>query len=104
MVRSLPFLPIYVLVCNLSIFPFRRFAIVVIAVVRRVVCVLGLSRFPRPSVASGLYRLWQRRPHRHLSSLRFVMTAQLVRAAFWRPGIAGFSSTPFPHHPQTGRA
>jgi hypothetical protein len=85
----LAILPLYLLVCNLRIFPFRvSYALVAIAAAAWV-AILALLIIRAPRIASKLYGLGSA----VLSGavvFAFVMTAQLVSAAFWRPGIQAF--------------
>ncbi len=94
---ALAFLPIYLLVCNLRIFPFRiPYSGVAIAAVAWI-ATLGFLIYSAPNIASKLYRL----SSAGLTGavvFAFVMTAQLVSAAFWRPGIQAFAS-PIPEQP-----
>jgi len=96
---ALALLPIYLLVCNLRIFPFRVPYVYVAIVAFAWVSILAFLIFRAPRIASRLY---------HFGGavltgsvvFAFVMTAQLVSAAFWRPGIPEFSG-PVPAQPAT---
>ncbi len=88
----LALLPIYLLVCNLRIFPFRvpYAAVAVVAVAW--FAILALLIFRVPNIASKLYALGSA-VLTGAVVFAFVMTAQLVSAAFWRPGIQAFASS-----------
>ena len=87
----LALLPIYLLVCNLRIFPFRvPYAAVAIVAVAWF-AILALLIFRAPNIASKLYGLGSA-VLTGAAVFALVMTAQLVSAAFWRPGIQAFSS------------
>ncbi len=93
----LALLPIYLLVCNLRIFPFRipYAGVAIIAVAW--IAILAFLVFSAPNIASKLYRLGSA-VLTGAAVFAFVMTAQLVSAAFWRPGIQAFAS-PIPAQP-----
>ena len=96
---ALAFLPLYLLVCNLRIFPFRvPYSCVAIAAVAWI-AILAFLVFRAPGIASRLYRFGSAVL---TGSVVFacVMTAQLASAAFWRPGIQAFSG-PVPTRPTT---
>ncbi len=94
---ALAFLPIYLLVCNLRIFPFRvPYASVAIAAVAWI-AILAFLILRAPNIASKLYRLGSA-VLTGAAVFAFVMTAQLVSAAFWHPGIQAFSG-PVPARP-----
>jgi hypothetical protein len=89
---ALALLPIYLLVCNLRILPFRiPYAGVAIVVVAWIV-LLAFLIFSAPNIASKLYRL-SSAVLTGAVVFAFVMTAQLVSAAFWRPGIQAFAGS-----------
>ena len=91
---ALAFLPIYLLVCNLRIFPFRvQYISVAIAAVAWI-AILAFLVFRAPGMASKLYGFGGAVLTGSVV-FAFVMTAQLVSAAFWRPGIQAFAA-PFP--------
>jgi hypothetical protein len=85
------FLPIYLLVCNLRIFPFRVPYAGVAVVAAAWIALLALLIFRAPRIASKLYGLGGA-VLTGAVVFAFVMTAQLVSAAFWRPGIQEFAS------------
>ena len=86
----LALLPIYLLVCNLRIFPFRvPYAAVAIVAVAWI-ALLALLIFRAPNIAPKLYGLGSA-VLTGAAVFALVMTAQLVSAAFWRPGIQAFS-------------
>ena len=88
---ALALLPIYLLVCNLRIFPFRVPYVYVAIVAGAWIALLAFLIFRAPRIASKLYGFGAA----VLTSsvvFAFVMSAQLVSAAFWRPGIQAFSS------------
>ena len=88
----LAFLPIYLLVCNLRIFPFRvPYTGVAIAAVAWIV-LLAFLIFRAPNIASKLYGLGSA-VLTGAVVFAVVMTAQLVSAAFWRPGIQAFAGS-----------
>ena len=88
----LALIPIYLLVCNLRIFPFRvPYASVAIVAVAWF-AILALLIFRAPNIASKLYALGSA-VLTGAVVFAFVMTAQLVSAAFWRPGIQAFSGS-----------
>ena len=90
-------LPIYLLVCNLRIFPFRvPYAGVAIAAVAWI-AIIVLLIFCAPKIASKLYGLGGA-VLTGAVVFAFVMTAQLVSAAFWHPGIQAFAG-PIPAQP-----
>jgi hypothetical protein len=94
---ALAFLPIYLLVCNLRIFPFRvPYSDVAIIAVAWIVLLVFLI-FYAPNIASKLYGLGGA-VLTGAVVFAFVMTAQLVSAAFWRPGIQAFAG-PIPAQP-----
>lgn len=88
----LAFLPIYLLVCNLRIFPFRVPYISVAIAAAAWIAILAVLIFRAPKAASKLYR-FAGAVLTGAAVFAFVMTAQLVSAAFWRPGIQAFSGT-----------
>ena len=93
----LAFLPIYLLVCNLRIFPFRvPYAGVAIVAVAWI-AILEFLIFRACDIASKLYGLGGA-VLAGAVVFAFVMTAQLVSAAFWRPGIQAFAG-PIPAQP-----
>jgi hypothetical protein len=93
----LAFLPIYLLVCNLRIFPFRvPYTGVAIVAVAWIV-LLAFLIFRAPNIASKLYGL-SSAVLTGAVVFAVVMTAQLVSAAFWRPGIQAFAG-PIPAQP-----
>jgi hypothetical protein len=95
----LAILPLYLLVCNLRIFPFRISYLLVALVAAGWIAVLALLVFRAPKIASKVYSLGSA----VLSGavvFAFVMSAQLVSAAFWRPGIQAFSGN-IPAQPAT---
>jgi hypothetical protein len=84
------FLPIYLLVCNLRIFPFRvPYAGLALIAVAWIV-LLAFLIFRAPNIASKFYGLGGA-VLTGAVVFAFVMTAQLVSAAFWRPGIQAFA-------------
>ena len=87
---ALALLPIYLLVCNLRLFPFRVPYIYVVIVAAVWIASLAFLIFRAPAIASKLYRFGG---VVLTGSVVFacVMTAQLAGAAFWRPGIQAFS-------------
>jgi len=88
----LALLPIYLLVCSLRIFPFRvPYAAVAIVAVAWIT-LLALLIFRVPNIAQKLYGLGSA-VLTGAVVFAFVMTAQLVSAAFWRPGIQIFSGS-----------
>ena len=88
----LALLPIYLLVCNLRIFPFRvPYTSVAFAGVAWI-ALLALLIFRAPNIAQKLYALGSA-VLTGAVVFAFVMTAQLVSAAFWRPGIQAFSGS-----------
>ena len=88
----LAFLPIYLLVSNLRIFPFRvPYAGVAIVAVAWTV-LLAFLIFRAPKIASKLYGLGGA-VLAGAAVFAFVMNAQLVSAAFWRPGIQAFAGS-----------
>jgi Sulfatase len=88
----LALIPIYLLVCSLRIFPFRvPYASVAIVAVAWF-AILALLIFRAPNIASKLYALGSA-VLTGAVVFAFVMTAQLVSAAFWRPGIQAFSGS-----------
>ncbi len=88
----LALLPIYLLVCNLRIFPFRVPYTSVAIVAVAWFAILALLIFRAPNIASKLYALGSA-VLTGAVVFAFVMTAQLVSAAFWRPGIQAFSGS-----------
>ncbi len=89
---ALALLPVYLLVCNLRIFPFRvPYAAVAIVAVAWI-ALLALLIFRTPKLASKLYALGSA-VLTGAAVFAFVMTAQRVSAAFWRPGIQAFSGS-----------
>ncbi len=93
----LALLPIYLLVCNLRIFPFRVPYVYVALVALAWIASLAFLIFRAPRIASKLYGFGAAVLTGSVV-FAFVMTAQLVSAAFWRPGIQAFSS-PIPAGP-----
>jgi hypothetical protein len=93
----LAFLPIYLLVCNLRILPFRVPYAGVAIVARAWVAILEFLIFRACDIASKLYGLGGA-VLTGAVVFAFVMTAQLVSAAFWRPGIQAFAG-PIPAQP-----
>jgi len=89
---ALALIPIYLLVCNLRIFPFRvpYSAVTIIAVAW--IALLALLILRAPNIAQKLYALGSA-VLTGAAVFAFVMTAQLVSAAFWRPGIQAFSGS-----------
>jgi hypothetical protein len=87
---ALALLPIYLLVCNLRIFPFRVPYIYVAVVAVAWVAILAFLIFRAPGIASKLYGFGGA-VLTGSAVFAFVMTAQLISAAFWRPGIQEFS-------------
>ena len=85
-------LPIYLLVCNLRIFPFRVPYADVAIVAAAWIAFLVFLIFRAPRIASKLYGLGGA-VLTGTVVFAFVMTAQLVSAAFWRPGIQAFASS-----------
>ena len=94
---ALALLPIYLLVCNLRIFPFRvpYFYAVIVAVAW--IAILAFLVFRAPELASKLYALGSA-VLTGAAVFAFAMTAQLVSAALWRPGIQAFAN-PVPTPP-----
>jgi hypothetical protein len=89
---ALALIPLYLLVCNLRIFPFRvPYAAVAIVAVAWF-AILALLIFRAPNIASKFYALGSA-VLTGAVVFAFVMTAQLVSAAFWRPGIQAFSGS-----------
>ncbi len=94
---ALAFLPIYLLVCNLRIFPFRvPYAGVAIVAVAWI-AILAILIFRAPKIASRLYGLGGA-VLTGAVVFAVAMTAQLVSAAFWRHGIHAFA-VPIPAQP-----
>ncbi len=87
----LALLPIYLLVCNLRIFPFRVPYIYVAIVAVAWIATLAFLIFRASGIASKLYGFGGA-VLTGSAVFAFVMSAQLVIAAFWRPGIQAFSS------------
>jgi hypothetical protein len=86
------FLPIYLLVCNLRIFPFRVPYTGVAIVAAAWFALLAFLIFRAPNIASKLYGFGGA-VLTGAAVFAFVMTAQLVSAAFWRPGIQAFAGS-----------
>jgi hypothetical protein len=86
----LALIPLYLLVCNLRIFPFRVPYAAVAIVAAAWVAILALLIFRAPTVAQKLYGLGSA-VLTGAVVFAFVMTAQLVSAAFWHPGIQAFA-------------
>ncbi|HEY1803780.1 MAG TPA: sulfatase-like hydrolase/transferase [Terracidiphilus sp.] len=87
---ALALLPIYLLVCNLRIFPFQVPYVCVAVVALLWFAALALLVLRVPGIAQKLYSFGDA----FLAGavvFAFVMTAQLVSAAFWRPGIQTFT-------------
>jgi hypothetical protein len=93
------FLPIYLLVCNLRIFPFRVPYAGVAIIAAAWFGLLALLIFRAPKLASKLYGLGGAVLTGSVV-FAFVMTAQLVSTAFWRPGIQAFAGS-IPDQPAT---
>jgi hypothetical protein len=89
---AVAFLPIYLLVCNLRIFPFRVPYAGVAIVAAAWIAILVYLIFCAPKIASKLYGLGGA-VLTGAVVFAIVMTAQLVSAAFWRPGIQAFSGS-----------
>jgi Sulfatase len=89
---ALALIPLYLLVCNLRIFPFRVPYAAVAAVAVAWFAILALLMFRAPNIALKLYSLGSA-VLTGAVVFAFVMTAQLVSAAFWRPGIQAFTSS-----------
>ncbi|HVN92353.1 MAG TPA: sulfatase-like hydrolase/transferase [Terracidiphilus sp.] len=82
--------PVYLLVCNLRIFPFRVSYSLVVMIAIVWFAVLAAVIFRAPLIAAKLYAFGSA----VLSGavvFAVVMTAQLVSVAFWHPGIQAFS-------------
>ncbi len=88
---ALAVLPIYLLVCNLRIFPFRVPYAWVAMVAIAWFALLALLIFRVPSIARKLYSFGDA-VLAGAVVFALVMTAQLVSAAFWHPGIQAFAS------------
>jgi hypothetical protein len=86
------FLPIYLLVCNLRIFPFRVPYTGVAIVAAAWFGLLAFLIFRAPNIASKLYGFGGA-VLTGAAVFAFVMTAQLVSAAFWHPGIQAFAGS-----------
>lgn len=86
------FLPIYLLVSNLRIFPFRVSYAGVAIVAVAWFALLPLIIFRAHNIASKLYGLGGA-VLTGTAVFAFVMTAQLASAAFWRPGIQAFAGS-----------
>lgn len=99
---ALAFLPIYLLVCNLRIFPFRVPYLSVAIVAAAWVVLLTFLVFRAPGIASKLYGFGGAVLTGSVV-FAFVMTVQLVSAAFWRPGIQAFSGAVPTHSAATPR-
>ncbi len=94
---ALALLPIYLLVCNLRILPFRvPYSSVAIAAAGWV-AVLAFLVIRAPGLALKLYRVGVA-VLTGAVVFALVMTAQLISAAFWRPGIQAFAN-PIPAQP-----
>jgi hypothetical protein len=94
---ALALLPTYLLVCNLRIFPFRVPYVYVAVVAVAWIAILAFLIFRAPWFASKLYGFGVAVLTGSVV-FAFVMSAQLVSAAFWRPGIQAFNS-PVPTQP-----